>query len=66
MQSRSRNITRAQRSIAAPEMNLNKAKSGVTHYRWEAMPKEQVNDLLERRLITGDSMMLAHVYLKKG
>jgi len=30
------------------------------------MPKEQVNDLLDRRLITGDSMMLAHVYLKKG
>jgi len=30
------------------------------------MPKERVNDLLDRRLITGDSMMLAHVYLKKG
>jgi len=30
------------------------------------MPKEKVNDLLDRRLITGDSMMLAHVYLKKG
>ena len=30
------------------------------------MPKEQVNDLLSRRLITGDRMMLAHVYLTKG
>jgi len=30
------------------------------------MPKERVSDLLDRRLITGDSMMLAHVYLKKG
>jgi len=30
------------------------------------MPKETVNELLDRRLITGDSMMLAHVYLKKG
>jgi quercetin dioxygenase-like cupin family protein len=30
------------------------------------MPREKVTDLLERRLITGDRMMLAHVYLKKG
>jgi len=30
------------------------------------MPKEKVNDMLDRRLITGDRMMLAHVYLKKG
>ncbi len=45
---------------------MDTTSSGVTHYRWEAMPKERVNDLLDRRLITGDSMMLAHVYLKKG
>jgi quercetin dioxygenase-like cupin family protein len=38
----------------------------VTFYRWEDMPKEKVSDLLDRRLITGDRMMLAHVYLKKG
>ena len=38
----------------------------VTWYRWSDMPKEKVSDLLERRLITGDRMMLAHVYLKKG
>lgn len=30
------------------------------------MPKESVSDMLERRLITGDRMMLAHVYLKRG
>ena len=35
-------------------------------YRWEDMPKERVSDLLERRLITADRMMLAHVYLEKG
>jgi quercetin dioxygenase-like cupin family protein len=35
-------------------------------YRWDDMPKERVSDLLERRLITGDRMMLAHVYLEKG
>ena len=40
--------------------------SEVTWYRWDDMPKEKVTDLLDRRLITGDRMMLAHVYLKKG
>ncbi len=30
------------------------------------MPKERVSPTLERRLITGDRMMLAHVYLAKG
>jgi quercetin dioxygenase-like cupin family protein len=40
--------------------------SEVTWYRWDEMPKERVNDFLDRRLITGERMMLAHVYLKKG
>ena len=40
--------------------------SSVTHYKWEEMPIEEVTPLLGRRLITGDGMMLAHVYLKKG
>ncbi|GBD32437.1 MAG: hypothetical protein KatS3mg081_1822 [Gemmatimonadales bacterium] len=38
----------------------------VRHYRWEDLPKERLNDLLDRRLITGERVMLAHVYLKKG
>ncbi len=38
----------------------------VTHYRWDDMPVETVKPLLGRRLITGDRMMLAHVYIKKG
>src|SRR5689334_10016454 len=38
----------------------------ATFYRWNEMPKERVTDQLDRRLITGDRMMLAHVYLKKG
>ena len=38
----------------------------ATWYRWDDMPKERVTDTLDRRLITGDRMMLAHVYLKKG
>lgn len=38
----------------------------VTRYCWDEMRKERVSDLLERRLITGERMMLAHVYLEKG
>ncbi len=38
----------------------------ATFHRWEDLPREKVTDMLERRLITGDRMMLAHVYLKKG
>ena len=38
----------------------------TTFYRWDDMPKEQVTEQLQRRLITADRMMLAHVYLKKG
>ena len=38
----------------------------ATFYCWNDMPKEKVTDLLDRRLVTGDRVMLAHVYLKKG
>lgn len=38
----------------------------ATHYRWTDLEIEELNDKLSRRLITGDRMMLAHVYLKKG
>jgi quercetin dioxygenase-like cupin family protein len=39
---------------------------GVTFFRWTDMPLERVNDMLDRRLVTGERLMLAHVYLKKG
>jgi quercetin dioxygenase-like cupin family protein len=39
---------------------------GVQHIRWEDIPKERLNPLLERRLIVSDRMMLTHVYLQKG
>jgi quercetin dioxygenase-like cupin family protein len=38
----------------------------TAHFRWEDIPRERLTDKLERRLITGDRMMLAHVYLEKG
>src|SRR3954447_8709593 len=42
------------------------SKNDCTLYRWDSMRKERVTDMLERRLVTGERMMLAHVYLKKG
>ncbi|CAN5800792.1 cupin domain-containing protein [soil metagenome] len=37
----------------------------VRHFRWTDIPEERVTDVISRKLITGDGMMLAHVYLKK-
>jgi quercetin dioxygenase-like cupin family protein len=42
------------------------AASGGTHYRWEDMPLEQLRPDLGRRLLTGERMMIAQVYLEKG
>ena len=39
--------------------------TAVRHFRWEDMPRARVTDVIERRIITGDDMMIAHVYLKK-
>ena len=41
-------------------------KSSVEFFRWTDMPKERVTDQISRRLVTGERMMLAHVYLVKG
>ena len=35
-------------------------------YRWEDMPREDLSAGLSRRLVTGDQVMLAHVYFTKG
>ncbi len=43
-----------------------RGKRRATWYRWEDLPREEVNDRLSRRLITGDRIMLAHVYLRQG
>ncbi len=40
--------------------------SSVKLFNWNAMPKETVTDAIDRRLVTGERSMLAHVYLKKG
>jgi quercetin dioxygenase-like cupin family protein len=35
-------------------------------YRWEDMPREKLTELLDRRFITCERVMLAQVGLKKG
>jgi quercetin dioxygenase-like cupin family protein len=40
--------------------------NSVTHHRWDRIPEEPLKGTITRRLITGDRIMLAHVYLKKG
>jgi quercetin dioxygenase-like cupin family protein len=40
--------------------------SAVTLYRWDDMPRETVTDKIDRRLVTGERIMLAHVYLARG
>jgi quercetin dioxygenase-like cupin family protein len=40
--------------------------ANASHYNWEKIPSEQLNNDLTRKLIIGDNMMLAHIHLKKG
>jgi quercetin dioxygenase-like cupin family protein len=40
--------------------------SSVRHFVWDELPRERVTDVIERRVITGDRVMIAHVYLEKG
>jgi unsaturated pyranuronate lyase len=41
-------------------------EGSATWYRWDDMPREQISATFARRLITGEQLMLAHVYLDKG
>ncbi|MES1247973.1 MAG: cupin domain-containing protein [Actinomycetota bacterium] len=38
----------------------------MTHYRWDEVEHEELSALISRRVITGDQLMIAHVYLKQG
>jgi len=40
--------------------------ASVSLHCWEDLPIERLNDKLGRRLVTGEKVMLAHVYLKEG
>jgi quercetin dioxygenase-like cupin family protein len=36
-----------------------------TEYRWNDMPREELNPLIGRRFVTGEQAMLAQIYLAK-
>ena len=38
----------------------------VTFHRWSEIPRETVTPLLDRKIVTGDQMMIAQVFLQKG
>jgi quercetin dioxygenase-like cupin family protein len=40
--------------------------ASVQRYRWDDLPLERVTDEIDRKVVSGDRMMIAHVYLKKG
>ncbi|MGD2067665.1 MAG: cupin domain-containing protein [Gemmatimonadota bacterium] len=40
--------------------------TGARIHRWEDIPREQVTPALARRLVTGERMMMAQVYLDEG
>ena len=61
-----RNQARASDDRFPPLTDSSMSADDVRHFRWSEMPEERVTDVISRRLITGDQMMLAHVYLKKG
>jgi quercetin dioxygenase-like cupin family protein len=42
------------------------AAADAKHFRWDDMTAEPLKGTISRRLITGERMMIAHVYFKKG
>ncbi|MDH5643164.1 MAG: cupin domain-containing protein [Gemmatimonadota bacterium] len=42
------------------------ANQSVRLFRWEEMEKEPVTDVIDRRVVSGEKAMVAHVYLTKG
>lgn len=38
----------------------------ATLHRWEEIDKEDLAPLIKRRIVTGDELMIAHVYMREG
>lgn len=41
-------------------------RTAARFYRWEDLPKEKLNEKLDRRMLNGERVMLAHIYLRAG
>jgi unsaturated pyranuronate lyase len=39
---------------------------GATFFRWNDVRRERMNELLDRRVVSGEQTMVAQVFLKKG
>ena len=42
------------------------AETAARHFAWSDVTEERVTDVISRKLITGDDMMIAQVFLKTG
>ena len=38
----------------------------ATKFTWDTMPKERVTNRIDRRIVSGEQAMVAHVYLEEG
>ena len=38
----------------------------ITHHRWSDIPLETMSPLIQRKLITGDALMIGQIFLKQG
>jgi len=45
---------------------MKEQKTDVITYKWDDIPHEHLNDMLTRKIISGERTMLAHIFLKKG
>jgi len=47
-------------------MTTSKLATALQHYRWDDLPAEKLKGGLTRKMVTGERMMIAHIYFKKG
>ena len=40
--------------------------NSVSHHRWDRIPDERLKGTITRHLVTGERMMIAQIFLKKG
>jgi len=45
---------------------LKNETTNARQYNWQEMPVEELNSDIGRRFVSGEKMMIAHIYLKKG
>ena len=41
-------------------------KNECKYIPWKTVEREKLNDMIDRQMVVGDKLMLAHVFMKKG